>query len=233
MCERGAWCLNWHFKTYKHFNTFSRRGLQWVGFPASWSIYHPWHHQCAVWRRTKMERFTSSKHAPSCQFTLIRLEWLMRIRKGVGEEKFIQCNNIICLRGEKEETKAINLRWMFVLTGSGVVGTVLMISLVICWTPAKTGSQSSRKIAVPTAFSYQWAKNPFVSVMSDSFLLCWTLLWYLELSVPLIILALMMCQVCWHHIHDPCALCGLFLCMPKSVYTLQCLDVWYDTAVLL
>lgn len=27
-----------------------------VGFPASWSIYHPWDHQCAVWRDWKKPR---------------------------------------------------------------------------------------------------------------------------------------------------------------------------------
>lgn len=27
VCERGAQRLNWHFKTYKHFNTSGRRGL--------------------------------------------------------------------------------------------------------------------------------------------------------------------------------------------------------------
>lgn len=28
VCERGAQHLNWHFKTYRHFNTSGRRGLQ-------------------------------------------------------------------------------------------------------------------------------------------------------------------------------------------------------------
>lgn len=59
------------------------------------------------------------------------------IRKGlkIGEERrssFSPATIIICLRGEKKETKAVNLRCMFVLTGSGGVDTALTISLVIC-----------------------------------------------------------------------------------------------------
>lgn len=120
--------------------------LRGLGSQASWLIYHPWHHQCAVWRREKMEGFTSCKHAPSCQSAPVRLAWFTRIEKGLrrGEEKtrtekrssFNPATMITCLRGKKEETMAINLRWMFVLTGSGSVGTILMISLVICWTLA-------------------------------------------------------------------------------------------------
>lgn len=57
VCERGVQHLNWHFKTYKHFNTSGRRGrlcvcvggvyvcvslhsFVRVGFPAALSIYH-------------------------------------------------------------------------------------------------------------------------------------------------------------------------------------------------
>ena len=136
VCERRAPRLNWHFKTYKHFNTSGRRGLQcvsvcvcvrafvcvcvcvcvWVqihsssrvGFPAAWSIYHPWHHQCAVRGRKKMERCTSCKHAPSCQSAAVRLAWVTRIRKGVkkekrGEERFVQSSNNNYLPARWEE----------------------------------------------------------------------------------------------------------------------------------
>lgn len=83
-------------------------------------------------RRKKMERFTSSKHAPSCQSAPVRLAWFTRIRKRSKreerEKKKSSLNptavTIICLQGEKKETKTINLSWMFVLTGSGVVGTI-------------------------------------------------------------------------------------------------------------
>lgn len=100
-----------------------------------------------------MERSTSCKHAPSCRSAPVRLAWLTRLRKGLrrGEERtrterrswLDPSTAIVCLRGEKKETKAVNLRWMFVLTGSGVVGTVLMRSLVIGWTPGL-----NRKLAV-------------------------------------------------------------------------------------